>query len=286
MATLTTNIPVSTDLYTIDATSYDTFALTFVDGQVNRAQFPNVSVTFDFAAISLPADLSQWVTVTITQPATGRVAVKWAGNVRVDPGVSISTAASTATTVYAFTSTGRDWTVFPSSISGVASDLSSQYVARASLVQWSWAKDWDAVTGAAYSVSVMGASGQRHGAYMFDGSALETTYTLIPIPEALTTFDLWLLWGNPSATAGDVVWQASYELCVPGDEFNLFTTGNQITVTSPAQNVPAETRLLSGITKGAAVAVAIKLFRRGDVAGDTVNAQDVGAFALYVKAAT
>lgn len=127
MATLTTNIPVSTDLYTIDATSYDTFALTFVDGQVNRAQFPNVSVTFDFAAISLPADLSQWVTVTITQPATGRVSVKWAGNVRVDPGVSISTAASTATTVYAFTSTGRDWTVFPSSISGVASDLSSQY---------------------------------------------------------------------------------------------------------------------------------------------------------------
>lgn len=127
MATLTTDIPVSTDLYTIDATSYDTFALTFVDGQVNRAQFPNVSVTFDFATISLPADLSQWVTVTITQPATGRVAVKWAGNVRVDPGVSISTAASTATTVYAFTSTGRDWTVFPSSISGVASDLSSQY---------------------------------------------------------------------------------------------------------------------------------------------------------------
>ena len=50
MATLTTDIPVSTDLYTIDATSYDTFALTFVDGQVNRAQFPNVSVTFDFAA--------------------------------------------------------------------------------------------------------------------------------------------------------------------------------------------------------------------------------------------
>lgn len=54
MATLTTDIPVSTDLYTIDATSYDAFALTFVDGQVNRAQFPNVSVTFDFAAISLP----------------------------------------------------------------------------------------------------------------------------------------------------------------------------------------------------------------------------------------
>jgi hypothetical protein len=135
MATLTTDIPVSTDLYTIDATSYDAFALTFVDGQVNRAQFPNVSVTFDFAAISLPADLSQWVTVTITQPATGRVSVKWAGNVRVDPGVSISTAASTATTVYAFTSTGRDWTVFPSSISGVASDLSSQYVLRGTVIE-------------------------------------------------------------------------------------------------------------------------------------------------------
>ena len=69
--------------------------------------------------------LSQWVTVTITQPATGRVSVKWAGDVRVDPGVSISTAASTATTVYAFTSSGRDWTVFPSSVSGVASDPSS-----------------------------------------------------------------------------------------------------------------------------------------------------------------
>lgn len=155
MATLTTDIPVSTDLYTIDATSYDAFALTFVDGQVNRAQFPNVSVTFDFATISLPADLSQWVTVTITQPATGRVAVKWAGNVRVDPGVSISTAASTATTVYAFTSTGRDWTVFPSSISGVASDLSSQYAPSRRVPARLMAK---LLAGTNVTVSVMGDS--------------------------------------------------------------------------------------------------------------------------------
>jgi len=127
VATLTANIPVSTDLYTINATSYDTFALTFVDNETNRSMFPQCVVDFDFAAIAIPSDLQQWVTITFTQPATGGVQVRWAGGVRVDPGVSISQAASAATTVYAFSSTGRDWTVFPSGVSGAAADLSSQY---------------------------------------------------------------------------------------------------------------------------------------------------------------
>lgn len=190
MATLTTNIPVSTDLYTIDATSYDTFALTFVDGQVNRAQFPNVSVTFDFATISLPADLSQWVTVTITQPATGRVAVKWAGNVRVDPGVSISTAASTATTVYAFTSTGRDWTVFPSSISGVASDLSSQYASmrepRPVIIDTDWWTDTSDIAGLR-SATVL----EQMGAIDIKAVTIDVTYSTLP-----SSLDAFLVWDN------------------------------------------------------------------------------------------
>jgi hypothetical protein len=146
-------------------------------------------------------------------------------------------------------------------------------------------KLWDVATGGpAYSASALGVAGQRHGGMLFDGAAQEVAYAWAPLP-LVTTFDLWLRWANPSATAGDVVWQASYEFVGVGDTMDAFTAGSQITVTSPAQNVVGDVRLLAGISRGTATSIGIKIGRRGDVAGDTVNSVDVAGIAFYITAA-
>ena len=129
MATLTANIETQPVFdYTINPTSYDRFALTFIDNAINRGVWREVTCGFDISSITLPSDLSQWITITVTQPATGGVVIKWDPKVRVAPGVSISTAPSASTTVYAFAEFGNDWIVFPSTVSAAASDLSSRFL--------------------------------------------------------------------------------------------------------------------------------------------------------------
>lgn len=174
-----------------------------------------------------------------------------------------------------------------SSVDGAtgAVDLSGSYVALGTQKQWSHSKLWDAALGSpAYSYAALGPSGQRHGCMLFDGAAHENAYGFLTLP-LVDTFDLWLLWGNPSATAGDAVWQAQYEFMGPNNTLDGFTAGSQITITSPAQNVLTETRLLAGITRGTATSMGVKIGRRGDVAGDTINAVDLGAVAVYATKA-
>lgn len=147
------------------------------------------------------------------------------------------------------------------------------------------AKDWDAVFGTpVFSASSLGASGQRTSGMMFDSAAQETAFTFMPLPNS-EFFDVWLLWANPSAVPGNVVWQCGYERSGWGALLDEYVTHASVTAAAPAQNTVGRTRILTAGTRGSAEFVGLKFGRRGDLAADTVDAQDVGAIAVYIEPA-
>jgi hypothetical protein len=293
VAWVSTGATLSTDIYSRDGTVVATdFTTAATDGQVTLTLTDANTTTLGVGVYSYRLSVTKsgntrdWIagTLSVVEAGIGGTTSSAASLSITTGAVSLSTTTLVAPAAANISVADAGGYYTGTTVEAVLAEVGPYFTAPTKV--WSHSKTWDIATGAAaYSSTALGVSGQRQGGVLFDGSTLESMYAFVPLP-AVTTFDLWLVWANPSVTAGDVVWQAQYEFLTPSETMDLFTTGNQITATSPAQNVVAETRLLSGVSRGTATSMGVKILRRGDVAGDTINAVDVAAIAFRIEAAT
>lgn len=110
--------------------------------------------------------------------------------------------------------------------------------------------------------------------------------TTVELPDWWDTFDVDLYWTNSGANAGDVRWRLDRRDVADGGSLTTaFTTGANNYLTAPSQNVLAIDTIESGLTVTDSRLLALKLWRIGGDASDTL-ANDAGFVGLMLRRAS
>jgi hypothetical protein len=135
-----------------------------------------------------------------------------------------------------------------------------------------------AVTGSSVAKSVAG--------WQLDAAAQESVGTIWKVPIGWKTLHLDVLWYNPGAGAGNVVFREDSAVFAEGASLDINAAGaNTAAIAAPAQWVTKTTRLVSDLPVTEANFLRLQVTRVAADAGDTLG-NDIGILGLKLTKVT